>query len=211
MIKDSAKTILCYGDSNTWGNVPRSDERYPRSVRWPGVLQNLLGDEYEVISEGLCGRTFVAEDLKKPHRTGITHLRAILESADPIDVVVVMLGTNDVKTTYNLSPEIIAQHLEKTIELIKSSDNELEKISRIIVICPPPVIVPVTNDLDEGMVNGIELFKYLPGLYKEVSERHRCDFINAGDYVKSSSIDGYHLDAGSHLALAEVIKNQILR
>lgn len=61
MIKTSAKTILCYGDSNTWGNVPSSFLRYPRDVRWPAVLQNLLGEDYEVISEGLCGRTLKSE------------------------------------------------------------------------------------------------------------------------------------------------------
>lgn len=210
MIKDSAKTILCYGDSNTWGNVPRSDNRYPRSVRWTGVLQKLLGEEYEVISEGLCGRTFVAEDVAKPHRTGTTHLRAILESADPIECVIVMLGTNDIKTTYNLSAVTIASHLEETIKLIQSPNNELEKVPNIVVVCPPPVIHPETNDLDSRMVNGIELFKLLPDLYKEVAEKYACRFVNAADYVSSSKIDGYHLDAASHGKLGEIIMNEIV-
>ncbi|MDP3962781.1 MAG: GDSL-type esterase/lipase family protein, partial [bacterium] len=108
MLKDSAKTILCYGDSNTWGAIPSAGQRYPRSVRWTGVLQNLLGDDYEVLSEGLCGRTFVASDPAKSHRIGITHLQALLETHDPIDFLIIMLGTNDVKSTYNLSPEDIA-------------------------------------------------------------------------------------------------------
>ena len=211
MIKDLAKTILCYGDSNTWGNVPRSDERYPRSVRWPGALQNLLGDDYEVVSEGLCGRTFAAEDLQKPHRTGITHLRAILESADPIEYVIVMLGTNDVKTTYNLSAEIIALHLEETIKVIQNSDADLENIPKKLIVCPPAVIVPETNDLDERMINGIELFKQLPDMYKEVAQRYGCEFVNAANHISSSKVDGYHLDAAAHVKLAEVIKKEILK
>lgn len=204
----STKTILCYGDSNTWGNVPRSDERYSRDIRWPGALQNILGAQYEVVSEGLCGRTFVAEDPKKPHRTGITHLQAILESADPIDLVIIMLGTNDVKITYNLKPTDIAEHLLQTINLIKSIED-LEKIPKILIICPPPVIVPETNDLDPRMIQGPETFKILPNLYKEVAQRNECGFINAGDYVSSSKIDGYHLDKDAHLKLAEVIGKYI--
>ena len=224
---NQTKTLLCYGDSNTWGNVPRSDDRYPKNVRWPGALQNLLGSEYEVVSEGLCGRTFVAQDPAKPHRTGITHLQAILESADPIDLLIIMLGTNDVKTTYGLSLKEIASNLEQTIEFVKNkkiadvsglgdpsktnnlSTLDLAKIPKILVICPPPVIVPKTGDLDKRMVPGLEAFKILPSLYKEVAEKHACGFINAGDYITSSKIDGYHLDSDSHLKLAEVISKWV--
>lgn len=204
MIKNSAKTILCYGDSNTWGNVPRSDARYPRDIRWSGALQNILGEEYEVISEGLCGRTLVAADPAKPHRTGITHLQAILESADPIDGLIIMLGTNDVKGTYKLTPTEIAGHLLQTIEFVRNV-KDLEKIPKILVVCPPSAIVPEKNDLDPRMVPGLEAFKVLPNLYKEVARRHECGFINAGDYISSSKIDGYHLDGDAHKKLAEVI------
>ena len=200
----TTKTILCYGDSNTWGNIPRSDKRYPRDIRWPGALQNILGNEYEVISEGLCGRTFVAENHKKPHRTGITHLQAIVKSADPVDVVIIMLGTNDVKATYNLTPNDIKEHLLQTIQFIRNL-KDLEKIPKILVICPPPVIIPETNDLDPRMIPGLQAFKILPSLFKEIAKIHDCGFINSGDYVSSSKIDGYHLDGESHLKLAKVI------
>lgn len=204
----TTKTILCYGDSNTWGNVPRSDDRYPRDIRWTGALQNLLGKGYEVISEGLCGRTFIAVDPAKPHRTGITHLQAILESADPIDVVIVMLGTNDIKVTYKLTPAEIAAHVLQTIEFIRNV-KDLEKIPEILIICPPPVIIPQTNDLDSRMILGPEAFRILPGLYKEVAQRQSCGFINAGEYISSSKIDGYHLDAEGHMKLAEIIHTWI--
>ncbi len=199
----STKTILCYGDSNTWGNVPRSDKRYPRDIRWPGALQNILGEEYEVISEGLCGRTLAAEEPTKPHRTGITHLQAIVESADPVDAIIIMLGTNDIKTTYNLTPNKIADHLSQTVEFIKNMQG-LEYNPKILIACPPPVIIPQTNDLDSRMIPGLEAFKVLPNLYKEVAQKHSCSFINAGDHISSSKIDGYHLDADGHLKLARV-------
>ncbi|MBI5133806.1 MAG: SGNH/GDSL hydrolase family protein [Candidatus Taylorbacteria bacterium] len=203
------KTILCYGDSNTWGNVPRSDARYPKSVRWPGALQELLGEGYEVISEGLCGRTFVALDPKRPHRTGITHLRALLESAAPLDLVIVMLGTNDVKSTYSLSSEDIASHLEETIGLIQSDELDMEETPKILVICPPSVITPSDGKIDPRMERASEKFESLPGLFKRVAEKMGCEFLNAGDHISSSAIDGYHLDEAAHLALAKAVRNRI--
>ncbi len=208
MIKDSAKTIVCYGDSNTWGAIPNTDDRYPRSIRWPSVLQNLLGEDYEIISEGLSGRTFVVEEPNKPWRRGITHLQAILESAEPVDLVIIMLGTNDVKSTFNLPAAEIANHLLQTITFIRESTT-LQKIPEILVVCPPPVINPANGDLDERMVRGIELFERLPSLFKEVAERHNCSFINAGEFILSSKIDGYHFDAEAHLKLAQVIADKI--
>jgi lysophospholipase L1-like esterase len=206
---DKAKTILCFGDSNTWGNVPRSDERYPRGVRWPSKLQELLGDEYEVISEGLCGRTLVVVDPKKPHRSGISYLQACLESHDPIDLMIIMLGSNDVKTTFNLEAKDIAVHLEQVIRLVRDKNMELTKQPKILVICPPSVIIPHTKDLDGRMVRGPEIFKILPTLYKDVAKRTDCFFMNAGDYISSSLVDGYHLDADAHIKLAEIIKEHV--
>lgn len=207
--KDSAKTILCYGDSNTWGNIPRSDDRYPRSVRWPGALQNLLGEEYEVISEGLNGRTLTALDPQKQQRTSFTDVHACIESADPIDLMIIMLGTNDIKTTYNLTAEEIAQDLEEVIALIRHERIELTKQPQLLIICPPAVLIPSDGNLDERMVNGPELFTKLPNLYKEVAYRYGAEFMDAGVIIKSSMIDGYHLDANAHKTLAEAIAIKI--
>jgi lysophospholipase L1-like esterase len=209
MIKDSAKTIVCYGDSNTWGYNPLTDGRFSRSVRWTGVLQSLLGDDYEVSNEGLCGRTFVANDPKKPHRTGITHFQAILESNDPMDLVIIMLGTNDIKTTYNLTPETIAEHLEQSIQLIRNEKLEIAKIPKILVVSPPPVVQPAQGTLDERMVRGPELFKILPELYKKVAEKYGCGFINSADYISNATVDGYHFDEEGHKKLAEVLAQWI--
>ncbi len=208
-IKDSVKTIVCYGDSNTWSTNAGPYTRWPRSVRWTGVLQKLLGEEYEVVSEGLSGRTFVAPEPGKPQRTGITHLQAILETHDPIDLVIIMLGTNDVKITFNLSAEGIAGHLEETIELIRDDKVDLLQDPAILVVCPPPVIHPVGSELDPRMVNGPELFKKLPALFKKVAEKHGCGFINAGEHLSNGTVDGYHLDAEGNKKLAKVLATWI--
>jgi len=208
-MKHETKTILCYGDSNTWGAVPNTNDRYPLSVRWPGALQSLLGPKYEVISEGLCGRTLAAADPKKPHRTGITHFRAIVESADPVEVLFIMLGTNDMKSTYNLSAPEIAEHLNQTLLSLPAFD--IVKIPHICVVCPPAVIQNKENNLDERMVRAIEISKTLPEEYKKVADRHQVHFINAGDYVKSSDLDGYHLDAETHIKLSQVFADFVKR
>ena len=202
-IKDSAKTIVCYGDSNTWGCFPNVG-RYDRSLRWPNILQGLLGSEYEVISEGLPGRTFVAVDSERPFLTGITHLKSIINTHNPIDLMIVMLGTNDLKALYNLSAEDIADHLEQTILFIKKD------IQNILIICPTEVIIPEHNDLDLAFTRSPEISKKLPPLYKAVAEKNNCGFINAGDYVTSSKVDGFHLDSGAHAILADIISRHIL-
>jgi lysophospholipase L1-like esterase len=203
MIKDEAKTILCYGDSNTWGRVPRG-ERYPRSIRWVNVLQKLLGDGYEVINEGLNGRTFNALDPEKPFRNGLSHLKSILKTHNPIDLIIVMLGTNDVKIIYNLQPEEIAKHLEKTIQSIQG-----EQISKILVVCPTEVIMPEDNNLEEDFKRSPELSQKLAPLFRVVAEKYGCDFINAQDHISSSKIDGFHLDPEAHFKLAKVIREKI--
>ena len=210
-INSSVKTILCYGDSNTWGANPKDDVRYPRDVRWPYILQNLLGSEYEIISEGLPGRTFVAHDPVNPQRTGITHLQAIIESHDPIDLIIVMLGTNDIKTTYGLVSKDIANHLEQTIKLVQEKDMGLLKRPQVLVICPPSPVEPENNPIDPRIARYPEFFSVLPKLYEEVAKKYKCSFINAGDYISSSKIDGYHLDSDAHLKLAEVISEKIMK
>ena len=96
------KTILCYGDSNTWGYDPVNACRYDRNIRWPGVLQKELGQAYYVKEEGLCGRTTVWDDPVEGHKNGLKQLTPILHSHCPLDLVVIMLGTNDLKMRYSV-------------------------------------------------------------------------------------------------------------
>jgi lysophospholipase L1-like esterase len=207
MIKDTAKTILCYGDSNTWGRLPRG-ERYPRSKRWINILQNLLGDDYEVISEGLYGRTFNAPDSVKPFKNGLNHLEPILKTHIPIDLVIIMLGTNEVKVQYNFQPDEIAKHLEQIIKLIQLQKH----VPKILIICPPEIIMPKDKNLI-ALFNekSIELSKKLAPVFYAIANKHDCNFINAQDYIFSSKIDGFHLDPEAHKKLAEILKIEILK
>lgn len=200
---DSAKTIVCYGDSNTWGRVPKAG-RYPRSVRWTGVLQKLLGDNYEVISEGVGGRTFAVVDPENPWRSGINHLKSILRNNIPIDLMVIMLGTNDVKIKFKLESEDIAKHLQQTIDLIKTED-----VKNILIISPPDIVISESGIPDPQYIGGSDKIKKLPKLFKEIADKNGCDFLNAGEYITSSKIDGFHFDPDTHKILGEVIAEKI--
>lgn len=110
------KRILCFGDSNTWGYVSGTDhERFGENIRWPKVLQKLLGLKFEVIEEGLNSRTLVSEDRRpgKEGRNGSQYFIPCLDSQDPLDLVILMLGTNELKEEYKKSPKQIANLLEK--------------------------------------------------------------------------------------------------
>lgn len=90
------KQILCFGDSNTWGLIPKTGERFPWGIRWTSILSEKLGqDKYHVVEEGLCGRTTVFDDPLRDGRCGVKVLPTLLESHDPIDLSIIMLGTND--------------------------------------------------------------------------------------------------------------------
>ena len=117
------KTILCYGDSNTWGYDPATEERYPLEARWVSVLARELGSDYHVIPEGLNGRTTVWPDpWEGEHKSGKTYLIPCLESHYPIDLVVMMLGTNDLKHRFGLSAWDIARGAQTLVEMIQRSE-----------------------------------------------------------------------------------------
>ena len=135
------KTILCYGDSNTWGYNPDGSGRYPKHIRWTTVLQKELGDSFDVISEGLNGRTTVWDDpvraLGGEHRNGKKYLLPCLNTHKPIDLVILFLGSNDLKPRYNVTSIEIAQGVEMLVNIIKKSDTGPNMTSpEILVIIP---------------------------------------------------------------------------
>ena len=117
-------TILCYGDSNTYGYNPVNGLRYPKDVRWTGVLQKLLGEQYAVIEEGCNGRTTVFEDIAEPWKEGLGYLKPCLNTHKPIDFVIMMLGSNDLKRMFHASAKEIADGAEQLVSIIKEFTKE---------------------------------------------------------------------------------------
>jgi lysophospholipase L1-like esterase len=214
-INPNSIRVLCFGDSNTRGYVPGSlgKKRYPPDIRWTGVLQSRLGDDYEVIEEGLDARTTAFEDPRPdfPNRNGAQLLRIVLDSHKPLEWVILMLGTTDTKEFYNLSPKDITNGLEKNIKLIKSYNFGENSSSPKILIVTPPVV-------DEKTVFASHLFKgatekgmELIMLYKNLSMEYSCSFLDASKILKIDETEGVHLSRESHQRLgeltAEVIKS----
>ena len=133
-------TVLCYGDSNTYGYNPVNGLRYPKDVRWPGVLQKLLGDGYAVIEEGCNGRTTVFEDVEEPWKAGVGYLRPCLNTHKPIDFVIMMLGSNDLKRMFHASAQEIADGAEALVKIIKQFTKEKQGfVPKVILVSPPEI------------------------------------------------------------------------
>jgi len=199
------KTILCYGDSNTYGSKPIDIDmlatpfvsvsyRFPKEKRWTGILQRELGNEYEVIEEGLNGRTTVWDDpVEGIHKNGLRYLVPCLESHAPIDLVILMLGTNDLKTKFSVSAFDIAQSISVLVNTIKNSKSgPMGTSPEILIMCPPPLgKLTYFSDL---FGDGKEKSKNLALNYKKVANLYGCSFMDVGEIIRPSDIDGVHYD-----------------
>ncbi len=205
------QTVLCYGDSNTWGFDPATQTRFPRDVRWTGVLRNSLGPDYVVIEEGLNGRTTVWSDpIEGEHKSGKTYLVPCLESHAPLDVVALMLGTNDLKMRFSVSPFDICAGIEVLIKIIRASEAGPDGgAPQILLIAPPPVAR--LSNYAEMLEGAGPKSRRLAGHYQELAALHGCGFLDAGQVIVSSDLDGIHFEAGEHAKLGRAVAEQVKR
>jgi len=205
------KTILCYGDSNTWGADPATGARFDRHTRWPGVLRRLLNADsppedpaFWVVEEGLCGRTTCREDPVEGDRNGLRQLLPILESHQPLDVVIVMLGTNDLKIRFSPTEYDIARGAQRVARAARDSGTgPAGAAPRVLLVCPPPT---AKLSYFRPMFDGAgEISTRLAGRYRQFAAEIGVDFLDAGAHIRSSDLDGIHLEASAHRTLAEVI------
>ena len=203
------RTILCYGDSNTWGFDPETRERFPEDVRWPGVLRSKLGDDYRVIEEGLSGRTTVWDDpIEGVHKNGRTYLRPCLESHNPVDLAIIMLGTNDLKTRFGSSASDIAQGAAELAELASRSGCGPGASAPVVLLVSPPPVATLT-DMAEMFEGAGEKSSRFPEHFGRFAGQYGCEFFDASTVIVSSEVDGIHLDAGEHLKLGEAITTRV--
>lgn len=204
----SAQTILCFGDSNTWGYIPGEDcERYAPDIRWPGVLQAGLGDDYRVIEEGQNGRMTVWDDplALDVSKNGVKQLPAILESHMPIDLVIVMLGTNDLKSYMNHSANDIALGAITVVDsILASSAGPGKQPPAVLLVCPAAV---AEGDCPFGPIfeGAPEKSQEMPVAYAEMAEDRGIPFLDAGLYAACPETDCIHLDDGGHAALGMAV------
>jgi lysophospholipase L1-like esterase len=210
------KTVLCFGDSNTWGFHPASISapfpvRHPHGVRWTGVLARELGPDFRIIEEGQNGRTTVHEDPFNLARKGLDYLPACLESHKPIDVVVLMIGSNDLKAVFNTPPGEIATGAGVLARMILTSPSGPHNLPpKLLLVCPPP-IGDMTHlpDLAAKIVDGPARSRQLPRHFEALAASLGCAYLNSQDIVSPSPDDGIHLDAPNHQKLGLAIASKI--
>jgi lysophospholipase L1-like esterase len=205
------KTILCYGDSNTWGREPLRDTRFPLDVRWPGVLRRRLGPDYWVIEEGLNGRTTVWDDPVSEGRSGKVYLVPCLTSHKPLDLVVLMLGSNDLKPKFSLTAYEIARGAATLLEIIqKSGAGPDGKPPQVLLISPPHVIqMDAESEWRDQFVGAAEKSRQLARYYAEVARKFGAHFLDAAEAMTSSQRDGIHFEAEGHAKLGAAVAQEV--
>ena len=206
------KTVLCYGDSNTFGYIPETGMRYEREIRWPGCLAGLLGDGYTVIEEGCNGRTTVTDDPIEGWKNGLDYLKPCLNSHRPVDIVVLMLGTNDLKEVFHETADTIADHAGQLVDVIQNFCKEKQGYVPTIVLISPPEIgkdMPHSVFASAFAPRSIEESKKFPEHYRRVAESKGCIFLDAAQYIYPSPVDSLHLTPEGHKILAEKVAEKI--
>ena len=196
--------ILCFGDSNTYGFIPDGSGRYDEDIRWTGLLQKRLGNNYNIIEEGLCGRTTVFHDELRSGRRGVDLIGTVVETHYPVDVLVVMLGTNDCKTRYGASAGTIAKGVEEVINKARTASNHEPKVVLISPILLGKGVGEEGYDT-EFDEKSEQVSRKLSKEYNEVAKKYGYTFLDASSVAKPSTTDREHLDEDGHKALSEAV------
>ena len=203
------RRILCFGDSNTWGYDPATQDRFDDQTRWTGVLQAALGSDFTVIEEGLNGRTTVWNDPIEGYKNGHDYLVPCLETHRPLDLVVLMLGTNDLKRRFSLSAYDIAQGAAVLLRAISYSKAGRDgHAPRVLLMAPPPV-AKLTGFGE--MFEGSEAKSLLLGQhYRAVAVEYNVAFLDTSTVIRSSDLDGIHFEAEEHTKLGRAVAHEVL-
>ena len=200
------RRVLCFGDSNTYGYDPRGG-RYDDDTRWPSRMGKLLGPEYSVIEEGFNGRTCVMDDpTEGGYKSGANYLPPCLMSHNPLDAVILMLGSNDSKKRFGLEPMTIGEGMMQLIRLTRMyAQNSDGTPAKIIVVAPPPIrdCLEKTRYRDCFGPDAIRVTRGLKDEYARIARLLRCEFVDAAQFAALSELDSLHFTREDHLRMAE--------
>ena len=207
------KRILCYGDSNTYGYIPAGKgERYSSFVRWPKQLQIMLGDAYQIIEEGCSGRTTDLDSPGDEWRNGYSYLKTALYSHKPLDLVIILLGTNDLKEFFHRDETMIASAAGRLVKETVSFLAEKQGYRPEVLLISPPYLhdqAPVGIFGEEFSKGPVEVSHRLSSVFKQTAEETGALFLDAALYVEASVIDGVHFTPEGHGILAYQIRKII--
>jgi len=201
------KAIMCYGDSNTWGYNPATGERFPDDERWTGVLKRELGDGYKIIEAGLNGRTTVWDDPIEGDKNGKEQIIPFLETNKPLDLMIIMLGTNDLKMRFSVPASDIADGAGVLVGMVQKSETGVNGSPKVLLIAPPPVS-KLTNFAE--MFQGAETkSKKFSQHYRRVAKEYGCHFLDTAKIIVSSDLDGIHLEKDEHQKLGKAAAHAV--
>jgi lysophospholipase L1-like esterase len=206
--------VLIYGDSLTWGIIPKTRERFPFDARWPGVFENQInssGRHIRVIEDCLNGRRTVWEDPFKPGRNGSQGLQQRLEMHSPLSLVILMLGSNDFQFSHPYNNAwSAAQGISVLVKLIREAPIEPGMpVAPIVIVCPPPIQSP-KGSLAAKFQGAEQRSAGLADAYREVASNLGCHFFDAASVTSCSRVDGVHLDQDQHLALGQALAEFVI-
>lgn len=207
------RTVLCFGDSNTHGTramrTAGDRRRFDRPERWPGVMAAALGPHWDIIAEGHPGRTSVFDDpIEGPHKNGQAALPVLLETHRPIDLVIVMLGTNDLKARFGQSAHDIALGVRRLVVDIQRSDSGPQGCApEVLIVAPVPVLE--VGALAEVFSGARLKSQALAGHLQQVAERQNVAFVDMGTVAQVDPVDGIHLSAEGHSAIGAAMAEAV--
>jgi lysophospholipase L1-like esterase len=204
--------VLCFGDSNTWGFVPATPaERFDFDVRYPGVLQARLGPKFRVIEEGLNGRMSAWNDPLNPHKNALEQIDFILETHRPLDFIVMMLGTNDIKHYMKVDAIDSALAQNALIDRIEAAQCGRGGKRPTLVLVAPPLVVEAHSPFGRVFEDAIPKSKGFAMAYAEIAKQRKCYFLDGASVAPTSRRDGIHLEKESHQSLGEAVAQLILK
>jgi len=210
------KSVMCFGDSLTWGWIPVEDGaptyRYAFEDRWTGAMARALGDGYHIIEEGLSARTTSADDPNDPRLNGSVYLPSALASHLPLDLVVIMLGTNDTKPFFNRTPYDIAYGMAKLVGQVLTSAGGVGTpypAPKCLVVAPPP-LTAMPHAYFQGMFGGAqEKSKELGSQYRDMADFMKVDFFDAADVISTDGCDGIHFTVENNRTLGAALASKV--
>lgn len=201
------QTILFYGDSNTWGYNPDTDDRYPPQIRFTGRLASMLPD-CQIIEGGMNGRTTAYQDPLEPWRNGAAHLPVFLKTFDPLDLVVLMLGVNDLKRRYRLSADEVVKGMQQLITIVQTPAIWRGRSRpRVLVIAQPPLNGQTLagSQNEQFDQHSVACSVRLAAKFEALCTQNACCFLDAGQLGPITSSDGVHLSPENHASLATAL------
>lgn len=204
-------SVVCFGDSLTWGFNPVDKSRYGHDIRWTRRLQGELGPEFYVVEEGVNGRTTVFEDPVKGDKNGLEHLETVRKTHMPIDILIIMLGTNDLQARFGMNADTIAIAMGRLLDFARRTTDDAEGRAPKVLLMAPPPLAPLegTPFVAQFSKDSVAESHRLAACYREKAAEYGAAFFDTGTVISASPVDAIHFDAAPQADLAKAVASEV--